>query len=189
MSTSTKKGSAPKLRNLYTHRTATSERPCFVCSKFTSAVLTTGDGLDWFYICTSHLNDSSFASPVVPVSEPVKTTIKHDDSTIIPKKEGEKEMKKKEEKDENKDENKDELTTKEKKEKQGDDKEKKDELKKEIKSPLISNHVPPLPPEPKQYILHRDIFYLRESCLIKKRQEKESQNLLKQLPNVPKTPL
>ncbi|RHZ82742.1 hypothetical protein Glove_104g42 [Diversispora epigaea] len=185
MSTFTKKGSAPKLRNLYTNRTATSERPCFVCSKFTSAVLTTGDGLDWFYICTSHLNDSSFASPVVPVSEPVKTTIKNDDSTIIPKKEGEKEMKRKEEKEEKKDE----LTTKEKNEKQDDDKEKKGELKKEIKSTPPSNQVSPLPPEPKQYILHRDIFYLRESCLIKKRQEKESQNLLRQLPSVPKTPL
>lgn len=142
---------------------------------------------------TSHLSDRGFASPVVPPPEP--EPVKNDKKTIIPKKEDDKEVKGKEDKGEKGENggNGDDPTAKEKKEKkekQDEDKSKKEELKKEIKSTPSSNHVSPPPPsEPKQYILHRDIFYLRESHLIKKRQEKETQILLKQFPSVPKAPL
>ncbi|CAG8581614.1 14372_t:CDS:2 [Acaulospora morrowiae] len=166
MSTSIKKNSTSQtLQNLYTHRTATSERPCFVCGKFTSAVLTTGNGLDWFYTCVSHLNDRGFASPVPLVEpEPVKIT--------EPTSKGEKE-KENEKKKEGKDEQKFEDSKEEKCEEKGG---------KEVKPPSLSI-------KPKQYTLHRDFFYLRESNLKKKRQEKEAQEMLKQLPSVPKSSL
>ncbi|CAG8476568.1 8580_t:CDS:2 [Dentiscutata erythropus] len=185
----------PILKNLYTHRTATTERPCFVCNKYTNAVLTTDNGLDWFYTCTSHLDDRGFATafpepekipPTPPKSKEKKEPTKKEknaDKTAKDEKDSKDSTKTKDEKDEkDKDEkNKDE---KDKDEKNKDEKSKdKKETNKKQPPPI------PSPPKPKQYILHRDIFYLRESNLNKKRREKKVQNLLEQLPSVPKTSL
>ncbi|GJJ68064.1 hypothetical protein EMPS_00410 [Entomortierella parvispora] len=61
------------LRNAYVEKTATSERSCYICMKMTTKVLTAKDGGDWFYICPSHLQDPGFASgegfPPVPTAE------------------------------------------------------------------------------------------------------------------------
>ncbi|KAG0042064.1 hypothetical protein BGZ83_000955 [Gryganskiella cystojenkinii] len=61
------------LRNAYIEKTATSERSCFICMKMTTKVLTAKDGGDWFYICPSHLQDPGFATgegfPPVPTAE------------------------------------------------------------------------------------------------------------------------
>lgn len=40
-----------QLINLYTHKIATTDKPCFICNKYTSSVLRTDNGLDWFYTC------------------------------------------------------------------------------------------------------------------------------------------
>ncbi|KAF9091808.1 hypothetical protein BGX29_010757 [Mortierella sp. GBA35] len=64
--------SAP-LRNAYLEKTATTERSCFICMKMTTKVLTAKDGGDFFYICASHLQDPGFAKgegfPPVPTPE------------------------------------------------------------------------------------------------------------------------
>ncbi|KAG0288674.1 hypothetical protein BGZ96_007567 [Linnemannia gamsii] len=61
------------LRNAYIEKTATTERSCFICMKMTTKVLTAKDGGDFFYICASHLQDPGFAKgegfPSVPTSE------------------------------------------------------------------------------------------------------------------------
>ncbi|KAF9190549.1 hypothetical protein BGZ51_008487 [Haplosporangium sp. Z 767] len=49
------------LRNAYLEKTATTERSCFICMKMTTKVLTAKDGGDFFYICASHLSDPGFA--------------------------------------------------------------------------------------------------------------------------------
>ncbi|CAG8771493.1 VPS4-associated protein 1 [Gigaspora rosea] len=181
----------PILKNLYTHRTATTERPCFVCNQFTKAVLTTDNGLDWFYTCTSHLNDHGFAT-VVPEPEkpppiPPKSTKKKEPT----KKEKNADKTTKDEKD-----TKDSTETKDEKDEKNEDEKNKDEKKKDEKSKdkkeTNKEQLPPpitSPPKPKQYVLHRDIFYLRESNLNKKRREQKIQSLLEQLPSVPKTSL
>ncbi|KND04233.1 uncharacterized protein SPPG_01664 [Spizellomyces punctatus DAOM BR117] len=59
----------PLMSNLYTQRTATSEAPCFVCSKFCITVLT--NSVDWFYVCPSHISDAGFCKPAsAPSSSP-----------------------------------------------------------------------------------------------------------------------
>ncbi|KAG0378002.1 MAG: VPS4-associated protein 1 [Linnemannia gamsii] len=61
------------LRNAYLEKTATAERSCFICMKMTTKVLTAKDGGDFFYICASHLQDPGFAKgegfPPVPTAE------------------------------------------------------------------------------------------------------------------------
>ncbi|KAF9975525.1 hypothetical protein BGZ73_000829 [Actinomortierella ambigua] len=61
------------LVNRYTEKTATQERPCFICMRPTVKVLTSQQGGDWFYICPSHLQDTGFAKgegiPAVPTVE------------------------------------------------------------------------------------------------------------------------
>ncbi|KAF8983629.1 hypothetical protein BGZ46_009891 [Entomortierella lignicola] len=61
------------LRNAYLEKTATAERSCFICMKMTTKVLTAKDGGDFFYVCASHLQDPGFAKgegfPPVPTAE------------------------------------------------------------------------------------------------------------------------
>ncbi|KAI8905394.1 VPS4-associated protein 1 [Powellomyces hirtus] len=54
--------------NLYVHKIATTDSPCFVCSKFCAGVLTNNAG-DWFYVCKSHIDDPSFCKQI-PASSP-----------------------------------------------------------------------------------------------------------------------
>ncbi|CEP10530.1 hypothetical protein [Parasitella parasitica] len=64
-----------RLQNLYVARLVTQERPCFVCGKFTSVVLTSADNsnADWFYVCRSHLGDFNFCSKLGGSPKPVQT--------------------------------------------------------------------------------------------------------------------
>ncbi|KAG0254063.1 hypothetical protein DFQ27_007072 [Actinomortierella ambigua] len=61
------------LVNRYTDKTATQERPCFICLRPTTKVLASQQGGDWFYACPSHLQDTGFAKgegiPTVPTVE------------------------------------------------------------------------------------------------------------------------
>ncbi|CAO3566326.1 unnamed protein product [Mortierella alpina] len=65
--------STTALRNAYLEKTATTERSCFICLKMTTKVLTAKDGGDFFYVCPSHLADPGFAKgegfPPVPTAE------------------------------------------------------------------------------------------------------------------------
>ncbi|CAG8772216.1 7544_t:CDS:2, partial [Racocetra persica] len=143
------------LKNLYTHRTATTERQCFICNQFTNAVLTTDNGLDWFYTCTSHLNDRGFAT-AVPEPEkklptpPPKSTEKKEltkkeknvDKTAEDEKNKDLTETKKEKDEKNKDEKDKDEKCKDKKEKDENSKDKK-ETNKESPAPI------PSPPKPK----------------------------------------
>jgi hypothetical protein len=52
------------MKNHYVLKATAADRPCFVCSKFTTAVLTSSDNSndDWFYVCKSHLTDTHFCT-------------------------------------------------------------------------------------------------------------------------------
>ncbi|KAG0369475.1 VPS4-associated protein 1 [Gamsiella multidivaricata] len=67
--------STTALRNAYLEKTATTERPCYICMKMTTKVLTAKDGGDFFYVCTSHLQDPGFAKgegyPPVPTPDAI----------------------------------------------------------------------------------------------------------------------
>ncbi|KAF8931005.1 VPS4-associated protein 1 [Dissophora ornata] len=82
------------LRNAYIEKTATAERSCFICIKMTTKVLTAKDGGDFFYVCPSHLLDPGFAKgegfPPVPTAEALAAV------AAIKKKKAEAELKKQE---------------------------------------------------------------------------------------------
>ncbi|CAI2166277.1 14565_t:CDS:2 [Funneliformis geosporum] len=169
-----------QLINLYTHRIATADKSCFICNKFTTSVLRTDNGLDWFYTCESHLSDRGFASPV-PEPEPEPTI--DIQPTKIKGSQKEESANSKSDSEEVKDKSKE--STKEGEEKE---KEEKKEEKQQVATPKpLIKPQPPKPSKPKQYVLHRSIFYLRQDNLNKKRQKAEAQNLLSKLPSVPKT--
>ncbi|KAJ9651944.1 hypothetical protein H2198_008807 [Neophaeococcomyces mojaviensis] len=53
--------------NEYTLRTVaeSASKPCYVCHKASTKVLTTVENKDFFYTCLSHLTDRGFASPII----------------------------------------------------------------------------------------------------------------------------
>ncbi|CAO3673752.1 unnamed protein product [Umbelopsis vinacea] len=169
-----------QMKNQYILRATATDRPCFVCSKFSSAVLTSADNSnqDWFYV-------SSPAAPKTPIDKGSKATPESNSvSDLIagigtgiwnswkgsPKP--------------------DEEQGKEK------DKQKKDDKKANNNSPAASPTPPPTistpPPKssPTTYILHRDFYYLREREVQKRRMKKEEATAKvqqMQFPEVPKT--
>lgn len=197
---------ATRLQNLYIARLTTQERPCFVCSKFTSVVLTVADNSnsDWFYTCRSHLGDFNFCSKVgggsskrnsAPSSPKASTSLKdrpaESDSMVDLvssigsaltswRKKPDNESKGKDDKETKKDDKEatkdDEGTT------TGQDD--KDATTTSSPPPLTSSPQPQAPPK---FILQRDYFYLRQREHMKKQQKKEADQKLKtlQFPKVP----
>ncbi|CAK7272916.1 hypothetical protein SEPCBS119000_005376 [Sporothrix epigloea] len=53
--------------NVYTHRKVAeaSAKGCDVCYKPTTSVLITAENKDFFYVCTSHLKERTFCTPIV----------------------------------------------------------------------------------------------------------------------------
>lgn len=195
-----------RLQNSYSLRTSQQDRPCFICNRFSNAVLTT-DGLspDWFYICRPHLDDRGFCSVIGGVPPPPSLSldaprkndkkksyspdVKPESNSVTDlvtgigsgiwntltgaKKEEEKKDNKKDDKDDKKD----------------------DEEGKKSKPPPLSPTIAPTrtvsspPAQPRKYILHRDIFYLREKEFITKQEKKRASEILQKysFPAVPKT--
>lgn len=190
-----------QMKNQYILRATATDRPCFVCSKFSSAVLTSADNSnqDWFYVCKSHLTDANFcsvhggqsprpaspAAPKTPIDKGSKATPESNSVSdliagigtgIWNSWKGSPKP--------------DEEQGKEK------DKQKKDDKKANNNSPAASPTPPPTistpPPKssPTTYILHRDFYYLREREVQKRRMKKEEATAKvqqMQFPEVPKT--
>lgn len=187
------------MKNQYILRATTSERPCFVCSKFSSVVLTSADNSneDWFYVCKTHLNDANFcsrnggvsprpASPASPKPPVVKNADAKPESNSVSdllsgigsgiwntwKGNTKSEDEQAKEKD-----------------KQKDDSKKTTSAQQDSPTPPPAASTPPLKPSPVTYMLHRDFYYLREREAQKRRAKKESAARLQnmQFPEVPKT--
>lgn len=185
--------SQQRLKNLYVARPTTQERPCFVCSKFTSVVLTSADNsnADWFYVCRTHLGDFNFCSKLggKPVKSPTAADMKkaealanrpHESDSVsdlvssigsawkswrsTKKPEDEKDKSEKDDKQEEKDE----------KEATGN-------------TPPPVTSTPNSPQQPVRFVIQRDYFYLRQREYVKKMQKKEAAAKLSTLsfPEVP----
>jgi hypothetical protein len=185
------------MKNHYVLKATAADRPCFVCSKFTTAVLTSSDNSndDWFYVCKSHLTDTHFCtimgggtspkplSPAVSPKPKAKATdAKAESNSVSDLLTGIgtgiwnswKGSPKSEDKDDSKGK---------------DDKSKeRDEV---AQNPPATPSPPPNQPRssPATYILHRDFYYLREREVQKRRQKKEAAAKLHTMkfPEVPKT--
>jgi multidrug efflux pump subunit AcrB len=196
--------SQQRLKNLYIARPTTQERPCFVCSKFTSVVLTSADNsnADWFYICRTHLGDFNFCSKLggKSVKSPTAADVKkaealanrpHESDSVsdlvssigsawkswrsTKKPEDEKEKEKEKEKED-------------KEEKKENKEEKNQEITVTANTPPPVTSTPSSPQQPVRFVIQRDYFYLRQREYIKKIQKKEAAAKLKTLnfPEVPK---
>ncbi|CAO3591765.1 unnamed protein product [Absidia cylindrospora] len=199
-----------RLQNLYIARLTTQERPCFVCSKFTTVVLTLADNSnnDWFYTCQSHLGDFNFCSkiggaspkPTTPSTSPRTSDLKdrpvESDSVVDLvssigsaltswRKKPDDKDKDKEDKDDKEDKEKD--TKKKEKDDDNNNKGKDDDDTASSSSSSTSRpSSPPLttspqPLAPPKFILQRDYFYLRQREYMKKQQKKEADEKLKTL--------
>ncbi|KAI8641267.1 VPS4-associated protein 1 [Parasitella parasitica] len=205
-----------RLQNLYVARLVTQERPCFVCSKFTSAVLTSADNsnADWFYICRSHLGDFNFCSKLGGSPKPVQSKAKKEQLASRPPESDSvvdlvssigsawkswrgSNSGHKTQDDEGK-----------KREHDQDEESKQDEPEenKQPSSPTLNgstststNNTPSSPSsssmlptssqQPVRFVIQRDYFYLRQREHRKKIEQKEASEKLKTLnfPEVPKT--
>ncbi|RIA95286.1 VPS4-associated protein 1 [Glomus cerebriforme] len=179
--------------NLYTHRIATTDKPCYICNKYTKSVLRTDNGLDWFYTCESHLSDRGFATPILE-PEPKPLVVQSPTKAKVSQKDDSSKSKSDSDSNQYKDKSNDSIEVEGKQQQEGKEEKKKEE---KIKDQTEENQQvatpkspePPRPTKPKQYKLHSNIFYLREDNLNKKRQKAEVQNILSKLPSVPKNSL
>ncbi|KAF9018383.1 hypothetical protein BGZ52_004297 [Haplosporangium bisporale] len=191
------------LRNAYLEKTATAERSCFICMKMTTRVLTAKDGGDWFYVCPSHLSDPGFAKgegfPPVPTAEALAAV------AAIKKKKADAEKKKQEEEG-NKNKNTSEEDKKSHAAKLGsavfsglgsvasktvasvsafiNDEE---ATKARIQAQEQEQRLAEARKKPAYWVLHRDIFFLRQTEVRKKNGKKVATETLNGL-SFPKVP-
>jgi len=155
-------------QNLYYQRTAGTPRPCVVCYRPTTIVLSTIQNVDFIYTCERHLSDPAFASKVQDEA-PAKKEV---DPEVIKKVKEEWEEKQKKKKD------------KEDKDKESKDKDKKESKPEAPKSPPPASPSPAAPSHPR-YTLHRSIFANRQAEHRRRRQMKEAKEIAPRLPRVP----
>ncbi|KAK3388751.1 VPS4-associated protein 1 [Sordaria brevicollis] len=159
--------------NLYTHRKVAENKSksCDICYRLSTSVLITPDNKDFFYICPSHLKETSFCTPKID-TEAIEARKKKELEEEIErvKKEYEEKQKKKQEK--GKEAEKEKGKDKKEDEKSKDKDEKKDEKDQEkSKDSRITSREgtksPPVEEEPRTFEL-RPTFY--QQRLLKKRQ-------------------
>lgn len=151
----------------------------YICYKSTTTVLATAGTVDFVYTCTTHLTDPGFATPVpVPVAPtPVKPKLTEAEIKKVADEWKEKQRLKAE-----KAKSKEANTTAE-----GG-----------TTTDSTSTSTPPAPPTPvtppappapshPQFILHRQIFAMRQAEHRKKRQATRVKQVAPQLPSVPQS--
>lgn len=152
-----------------------------MCYKPTTTVLATINTTDFLYTCDTHLTDTGFATPVHSDSgdDAKKEPALSAEEIAKVKKEWEDHQKLKEEK---------EVAAKEKKKAEGGQ-EVEDESKPAKKVTTVpGTWMPPPPPTPthQRFVLHRNIFLLRQSDNRRKRQAAQAKSLAPRLPGAPR---
>jgi len=166
--------------NLYYKRTTGTPKACYVCYKPSTTVLATLNTTDFFYTCDTHLTDPGFAT-IVKSENDGKSTLSAEEIAKV-KKEWEEAQKRKEEK---------EAETKKKAEEAKDTKSTEGETsskptKKPVSVPGTWTPPPPASPTHQKYILHRDMFSLRQSEHRRRRQAAQAKSLAPRLPGAPR---
>jgi hypothetical protein len=160
------------LVNVYIRRVAKTEGSCDVCYKPTTIVLfsSASQPTDWFYVCDKHLTDTGFCQqdpPPAPTpppapAPPVKTTAAAKTTTEAEATPTTTET--------DAADNTTAMTT-----------------TTTTTTDETDQATTKSPPPPVKYILHRDIFYLRKARLAEKQRIAAVQQILNQMPAVPKT--
>jgi hypothetical protein len=175
--------------------TATS-RACYVCSKPTAVCLATTNATDFLYACEAHLSDSGFATELVDpgaaaaAAAVAKEAVSKEEIARI---KAEWEAKEARRKAKDKDKDKDTKTKSDGKD-VGGEAEMEEGGKKGAKSPSPSGTTSPTAagsgsgaatPTHKRYSLHRDFFAMRQAEHRRKKQTKQTQELVPRFPGAP----
>ncbi|KAI8065717.1 VPS4-associated protein 1 [Gongronella butleri] len=194
--------------NQYIARLTADERPCFVCSKFTTVVLTSANGsnADWFYVCRAHLGDTHFCTKLGGNTPPVAAKPKPKSPTYDSDKQPESDSvldlmssigsaftawrakDKDKEKDEKKKNDKDDDEKDKKKKKEDEDKSNDGSAPPSPAASATTTSSPSSPAASKPiFILQRDYFYMRQRKAYKSLQQKRATESLNKLefPDVP----
>lgn len=180
-------GGPPPFKNHYYQRAVATAKPCYICHRPTTVVLSTLNNTDFLYTCATHLTDAGFASPfALTPAAPAPTT-----PDAKPKL-SDAEIKKIAEEWEAK------QKLKKEKEKSASDSKDKDAPSDAAKSPppppapipvpTSSSPPPSAPPSHPQFTLHRQIFAMRQNEARKKRQAAQIKQVAPKLLGLPSVP-
>lgn len=187
-------------KNLYHSRKVaeSASKACFICYKPTPSVFVSSDGkADYFYVCDTHLNDSSFAaSEVDPEVEAAKAR-KMNLSTEI--KELEQKLKTKEEKEEKEKEEKSKSKDKDDKKDKDEDRDEDDQRskksgklwQKDVLDSLLKQQKTDeelLNRKPRVFILNKDIYRIRIQNYREAQRSKQTKQMLSNPSLFPKVP-
>jgi len=165
-------------QNLYYKRSVGTAKPCNVCHRPTTTVLSTLNTTDFIYTCIGHLSDPGFASEVKETSESPAVSAEE-----IAKVKEEWEKKEKEKREAKKEKQKD-------KEKPGETEGKDESKGAKVKAPstTVPNIPASTPPKPshQRYTLHRDYFAMRQAAHRRRRQASQAKELAPRLPGAPR---
>ena len=165
-------------------------RACYVCSKPTTVCLATTNAIDFLYACEAHLSDAGFATELVDpgaaaaAAAGAKGSVSKEEIARI---KAEWEAKEARKKDKDKD-----SKAKSGGKDAGGEAEMEEGGKKGAKSASPSGGTSPTTagsgaatPTHKRYSLHRDFFAMRQAEHRRKRQTKQTQELVPRLPGAP----
>ncbi|KAJ1896596.1 hypothetical protein LPJ66_003896 [Kickxella alabastrina] len=178
--------------NRYVQRTAANEGTCFICGYFTPNIFMTeqGTATDWFYICSKHTLMPSFCTVALDTaSEDVVASAGMENPASR-------------EKAANKDRqlgadsagstdsvdnagpsesSSNKNNTKEKSEKDKNEQKVQASIKEDSAADKTAEA-----PRRKVYVLHRDVFYLRQRPFVKRWEKEQADTLAQRLPSVPR---
>ncbi|RKP08268.1 VPS4-associated protein 1 [Thamnocephalis sphaerospora] len=175
------------LVNEYVKRTAKDEASCFVCHKPTTVVLVSAKSqpADWFYSCASHLEDRGFCQCDAPAAVETSKTAASDKPAVD-------DAKDKTTKPATGNVKSDQTNGSGKEDDQGAATSVAQEKTAEstAEGAKVQEASTPRPADaghPAKYILHRNIFYLREARLASKQRAISTNQMLNRMPVAPKT--
>ncbi|EIN10374.1 DUF1742-domain-containing protein [Punctularia strigosozonata HHB-11173 SS5] len=182
--------------NCYYKRTAGTSKPCYVCYRPTTTVLSTANTVDWVYTCDGHLKDPGFASPLDDgaVTPAQKAGLSAEEIAQVTKEWEERQKRKQQkakekEKEDKGDDKKDDDTDKDKNEKPKERDSSKSSASASPKPPGSAATSPSPTPSHAKYALHRDVFAMRQHEHRKRRQAAQAKELAPRLPSAPMSAL
>ncbi|KDQ07732.1 hypothetical protein BOTBODRAFT_38528 [Botryobasidium botryosum FD-172 SS1] len=163
--------------NLYYQRAVATARPCYMCLRPTTIVLATINNTDFLYTCATHLTDPGFATPL-----PSETPKLSEEELKRIKEEWEQKQKRKNEAKKKQEEGKSQDADKADK----GDKEKGKASPPGGSAPVSPSPPPTSKPQHARFVLHREVFAMRQAEHRKKRQTSQIKEVAPRLPGAPR---